>query len=108
MKFNVKYMCLLMASIILPSAVPILRRSLALFPRSVDDMMKKISFDPKSSSNSDIILITSHLSKGRFKHPRAKQMSAAARYGWKFTPQEAFCPEHWMASVHEARLLFVR
>ena len=84
------------------SAVLILRRSFAICPTSVDDYMKHVSFDLSHKSNQDIVKTTNALKSGKFTHPRARQMAAAARYGWKFSTNEAFHPELWTESLVSA------
>lgn len=76
-----------------------LRRSLSIIPQDVDMYMKRIYLDLKDKSNLDIRHTTNNLLKGKFKHPRANQMSAAARYGWKISPNEAFKPEEWIENI---------
>lgn len=76
-----------------------LRRTLALIPRNIDQEMSCCYYSKTCDSNKDIMITTSSLSRGKFKHPRAKQMAAAARYGWVFTPEQAQHPEDWLNRV---------
>lgn len=79
-----------------------LRRCLAICDLSVDGQMCLREFDYNCSSNKDILLATHGLTTGVFRHPRARQMAAAARYGWKFTPDQSSCPEDWMNDIRIA------
>lgn len=82
----------------LPRSPP-LRRQVAVGAATIDDTMMKISNDYTSSSNADILKATNLLRRGKFTHPRARQMAAAARYGWRFTNDDVFRPEDWMESL---------
>jgi len=73
-----------------------LRRTKALGKLTKNNYLCKSDLDLTSSSNKDIILTSNALKYGKFKHPRARQMAAAARYGYKFYPHEAQYPEVWL------------
>lgn len=86
----------------IPDAVystPKLRRHFTVAASSLDDEMKLVYLDLSHRSNNDISIATRGLKRGKFRHSRARQMAAAARYGWKFTPEDTFRPEEWMNKV---------
>lgn len=76
-----------------------LRRQLTIFSTSLPSYYGKIWLDRDHQSNFDLISINNGLRKGKFKHPRAKQMAMASRNGYTFTPDEAFYPEEWLNNL---------
>jgi len=83
----------------------LLRRTVAIYPATLDAFMSHACYDLRDASNNDIVVTTAILKRNIFKHPRAKQMAAAARYGWKFSSLDAFYPENWAnALAYAARL----
>lgn len=82
-----------------------LRRTLSYYVSSVDDYMSRKEYDMSHSSNSDYLFTTAQLLKGKFKHPRALQMQAAAKYGWKLGLNDCYHPEHWMSTISVAQCL---
>lgn len=69
---------------------PKLRRSVAVVPKSQDDEMRRVDCDLHHSSNQDLVSATEGLRRHKFRHPRARQAAAAARYGFVFTHEEVF------------------
>jgi hypothetical protein len=78
---------------------PVLRRSLTICPRTLDDQMRMCYLDFSHRSNRDILSFTRSLKTGKFRHPRARQMVAAANYGWLFERRQAFRPEEWVDTI---------
>lgn len=75
--------------------VPKLRRSLSeetIRRSSVEEYMVGRSLDLSHSSNFDLTKLRDLISRSKFKHPRAKQLAAAARAGWLITASEYFDP----------------
>lgn len=83
-----------------------LRRCLARIPNNVDQEMKLVFFDMESSSNSDISATTNCFRKQVYRHPRARQLAAACRYGWVVTPAEGYRPEEFMSRLSSSTLRF--
>lgn len=63
---------------------------------TIDHIMRKPTLNLHCWTNRDVVETTKALSTGKFTHPRAKQMAAAARYGWNFTADDALNPEDWL------------
>jgi len=78
-----------------------LRRSVAAYPQTEHDWQKLVYLDLNHSSNHDIAALTRALKKGKFRHPRARQMAAAARNGWVITISDAFVPGDWNERVRQ-------
>lgn len=83
-----------------------LRRCFAIVPNSVDQEMKLAFLDLESHSNADISVTTECYRKQTYRHPRARQLAAACRYGWIVTPTEAYKPEEFMSRLSDATLRF--
>lgn len=83
-----------------------LRRCFACMPTSIDQEMKLVFFDMKSSSNSDISATSACFRRQTYRHPRARQLAAACRYGWMVTPTEGYAPEEFMSRLSSATLRF--
>jgi len=77
-----------------------LRRSFAFVPHSIDEWMKKKELDMASPSNTDIKTTTELLKTQKYRHPLARQMAAAARYGWYVSPDHAAFPENWKNAIY--------
>jgi chromatin remodeling complex protein RSC6 len=89
-----------------PLGILRLRRCFACMPNSVEQEMKLVFFDMKSSSNSDISATTECFRRQVYRHPRARQLAAACRYGWMVTPTEGYIPEEFMSRLSSATLRF--
>lgn len=83
-----------------------LRRCFACMPNSVDQEMKLVFFDLKNSSNSDISATSACFRRQTYRHPRARQLAAACKYGWMVTPTEAYAPEEFMSRLSSSTLNF--
>jgi chromatin remodeling complex protein RSC6 len=83
-----------------------LRRCFACMPSSVDQEMKLVFFDLKNISNSDISATSACFRRQTYRHPRARQLAAACKYGWMVTPAEAYAPEEFMSRLSSSTLNF--
>lgn len=77
-----------------------LRRQQAITGIKIDDYMFSLGCNLSCPSNADIVSSSRGLARGKFRHPRSRQMAAAARYGWKFTPMDAKHPENWRDAIY--------
>lgn len=85
---------------------PRLRRCFAIVPNNVDQEMKLSFLDLANRSNKDIRTTTECFRRQNYRHPRARQLAAACRYGWVVTPLEAYKPEDFMSRLSDATLRF--
>lgn len=86
---------------------PKLRRSLSVFvPGTVDGQMSRGDLDLESRSNKDLTVMKNVLLQGKFKHPRAKQMAAAAKFGWMLDYQDCLKPEYWLERISRLTIFY--
>lgn len=72
---------------------PVLRRQFGC-DKIMDSTMKmNRHLDLDHISNLDVRNTTRLLLTQKYRHPRARQLAAAARYGWYISPEQAYRPE---------------
>lgn len=78
-----------------------LRRTLSICPDTREGWQNLVYLDHSHGSNKDIQTLNNALRTGKFRHPRARQLAAAAKNGWTITVEDMFIPGHWVDRVRE-------
>lgn len=67
------------------------RQHACVYP--INMIRMNLHLDMSHPSNKDVAITTQLLISQKYRHPRTRQLAAAARTGWNIPPEYAFRPE---------------